>query len=87
MGQESTRTFNQPTVKRHRDCWRAARAPGDCARRESIASGDFACESELRNSWPSVRARPEEKEDTVSPALIDTWAATLMRVADEGRHL
>ena len=44
----------------------------------------------------SMRGRAEEclarctsaagREDTVSPALIDTWAATRMTVADEGRH-
>ena len=44
-----------------RDCWRAARAPEDCARRESIARGEKTCGVEQKNVWPAARERPEEK--------------------------
>ena len=50
----------------HRDCCRAAeatlvvRAPGDWARRKSIARGDETCEIEMKNVWPAARERPDE---------------------------
>lgn len=46
----------------------------------SIARGDYACDIELKNSWPSVRARPGERR---RESRLCTRAATRMTVADE----